>query len=264
MAVPASQALSPSFAPTGSAVFFHAGIREAPVLRADTSVGGDVLQVVRVIDDGSANYHPRISPDGELVAFDSDRDGERGVYIASRDGTGVRRVSGEGYAAVPSWSPEGGRLAFVRAEPGRPRVWNVWILDVPTGRQHRITAHAYGQPWGASWLPRGNHVVYSHEDRLVLHDLNTGAERIFPSPVRGRLARTPAVSPDGRHVIFQVYRDGAWLLELADGSMRRVLEDPTAEEFAWSPDGRTVAFHSRRAGGWGLWTMSTAGLIQAP
>ena len=38
-----------------------------------------------------------------------------------------------------------------------------------------------------------------------------------------------------------------------DGSMRCVLTDPSAEEFAWAPDGRRVAFHSRRDGQWGIY-----------
>ena len=62
-------------------------------------------------------------------------------------------------------------------------------------------------------------------------------------------------SPDGTKIIFQVFRHGAWLLDLADGSMQRVLTDPTAEEFAWSPDGRRVAFHSRRDGQWGIYVL---------
>jgi Tol biopolymer transport system component len=70
--------------------------------------------------------------------------------------------------------------------------------------------------------------------------------------------RTPAVSPAGHHVIFQVAGDGAWLLDLRDGAMRPVLSDPSAEEFAWSPDGRRVAFHSRRDGQWGIWFMASS------
>jgi Tol biopolymer transport system component len=56
--------------------------------------------------------------------------------------------------------------------------------------------------------------------------------------------------------MFQVFRDGAWLLDLTTGSMQRALDDPSAEEFTWAPDGRRVAFHSRRNGEWGLWVMS--------
>ena len=87
-------------------------------------------------------------------------------------------------------------------------------------------------------------------------DLPTGESRAFDSPVKGRAVRTPAVSPDGTKVIFQVFRDGAWIVNLADGSMQCVLTDPTAEEFAWAPDGRRVAFHSRRDGRWGIYLLS--------
>ena len=68
--------------------------------------------------------------------------------------------------------------------------------------------------------------------------------------------RTPAVSPDGTKVVYQVYRDGVWLLDLTDSSMRPLLRDPTAEEFAWAPDGRRVAFHSRRDGQWGIYLLA--------
>ncbi|HMF61148.1 MAG TPA: hypothetical protein VK595_12295, partial [Vicinamibacterales bacterium] len=62
--------------------------------------------------------------------------------------------------------------------------------------------------------------------------------------------------PDGRRVMFQVHRDGAWLLELADGTMRKVLSDPSAEEYTWAPDGRRVAYYSRSDGTWGVWVMA--------
>jgi Tol biopolymer transport system component len=64
------------------------------------------------------------------------------------------------------------------------------------------------------------------------------------------------VSPDGRHIIFQVQRNGVWLLELPSGAMRRVLEDPTASEYTWAPDSRRVAYYSGRSGTWGVWVMA--------
>jgi TolB protein len=211
---------------------------------------------MRRVDDSANNFHVRPSPDGTRIAFDSDRGGVRGVYVADADGRNVRRVSPEGFAAVPSWSPDGSMLAFVRAEDGQAKVWNLWTLDLATGELAQVTRHRYGQTWGGSWFPDGRRLAYSHEDRLVIHDLHTGNERVFRSPRKGRLVRTPAVSPDGRRVMFQVSRDGAWMLELADGSMRRVLEDRTAEEFTWAPDGRRVAYHSRQSGAWGVWVMA--------
>jgi Tol biopolymer transport system component len=96
-------------------------------------------------------------------------------------------------------------------------------------------------------------VVAITEDRLVIADLRNGTTRTVQSPRPGRLIRTPAVSPNGQWVVFQVHRDGAWLFEVASGKMRRVLDDATAEEFAWSPDSTRVIYHARRTGAWALW-----------
>ena len=250
-------AYSPTFSSVGSAMFYHAKADGGSALmRADTDSRGAVLRITRIVDDTAQNFHIRPSPDGSRIAFDSDRDGERAVYVADADGKHVRRVTGDGFAAVPSWSPDGQSLAFVRAEEGKPQVWNLWTTNLAAGTFRRLTNHPVGQPWGGSWFPDGKRIAYSHENRLIVLDTEKGIERIYPSPRKGRLIRTPSVSPEGQRVVFQVLRDGAWLLELKDGSMRKILDDPTAEEFTWAPDGARVAYHSARSGSWAVWVMA--------
>jgi Tol biopolymer transport system component len=252
IAQPASY--SPTFSNTGTAIFFHEKDRAGSALvRAETGARGEVLKITRIVDDSAQNFHVRPSPDGAYIAFDSDREGTRAVFVADAEGHNVHRVSGDGFAAVPSWSPDGSQLAFVKGEENNPRVWNLWTMDLESGKLQRHTSYDYGQLWGGSWFSDGSRIAYSHETDLVVMNLETGARRVFNTPIRGRLVRTPAVSPDGRRIIFQVYRDGAWLLDLRNGSMRRVLDDPTAEEYTWAPDGHRVAFHSQKAGGWGVW-----------
>jgi hypothetical protein len=250
-------AYSPSFASVGSAMFYQAESEgKSALMRADTDSRGAVLRITSVVDDSAQNFHARQSPDGSRIAFDSDRDGERGIYVADSDGQNVRRISGDGFAAIPSWSPDGRTIAFVRAEDGRPKVWNLWTADVASGRERRLTSYTVGAPWGGSWFPDGRRIAYSHETSLVVMDLDSGRQRVYDSPIAGRLVRTPAVSPDGKRVMFQVYHDGAWILELSDGSMRKVLSDPSAEEYTWAPDGQRVAYHSRSTGTWGVWVMA--------
>ncbi len=256
--IPEQPAYSPAFATVGSAMFYHTDVEgHSALMRADTDSRGAVLRITSVVDDRARNFHARPSPDGTQIAFDSDREGERAVFIADATGKNVRRVSGEGFAAIPSWSPDGRTLAFVRAEPDHPRVWNLWTKDLESGQMRRLTSYRVGQPWGASWFPDGTRIAYSHETRLHILDLASGNERVFDSPVKGRLVRTPAVSPDGRRVIFQVSKDGTWLLDVADGAVRKVLSDPSAEEYSWAPDGRRVAYHSRRSGDWGVWVLAS-------
>ena len=257
-ALNAEAAFSPAFATAGSAMFYHAeDAGSSAIMRADTDVKGAVLRVTSIVNDRASNFHARPSPDGRFIAFDSDRDGERAVYVADADGQNVRRITGEGFAAVPSWSPDGRRLAFVRAESSRPRVWNLWTVDLDTGETQRLTSHRIGQPWGGAWFPDGERIAYSHENRLIVLSLVDGKTKVFAPPKKRGWIRTPAVSPDGERIMFQIHRDGAWLLDLRDGSMRKVLSDPTAEEFTWSPDGRRVAYHSRKSGKWGVWVMTS-------
>jgi Tol biopolymer transport system component len=75
-----------------------------------------------------AFLRPTWSPDGQWLAFSSDRNTEwkghgngsgwehvqeLGIYIVRRTGTGLRRLSAEGICAgTPAWSPDGRRLAF--------------------------------------------------------------------------------------------------------------------------------------------------------
>ena len=255
----ADGAFSPSFAPTGRQLLFHSGhTRTGRLLEADLDERGRPSHISPILpalagDADARNYHPRLSPDARLIAFDSDRDGERGVYVSDTRGGHVRRVSGSGFSAVPSWSPDMKWLAFIRAETARPQVWNLWLQDLASGTLTRQTSFQVGQVWGASWFPDGRHLCYSHEDRLVVMDLASGTSDSFRTPRPGRLVRTPAVSPDGKRIVFQVFRDGVWLLDLPTGTMRRMLDDPTAEEFAWDPTGRRIAYHSRRDGTWRIW-----------
>ena len=250
-------AFSPSFAASGTQLLFHAGHNSSGRLFEVSLDGGRrASDVMPLLDGRGRTYHARPSPDGHWVAFDSDRDGERGVYVAARDGSQVARVSGDGFAAVPSWSPDMRWLAFVRAEPQRSKVWNLWLRDVKTGELTRQTEFRSGQVWGASWFPDGRSLCYSHEDRLFVVKPGAGGVTSFDSPIKGRLVRTPAVSPDGKTIVFQVYRDGAWLLDVASGTMHRILADPTAEEFAWDPSGEQIAYHSRRYGQWRIWLLT--------
>ena len=138
-----TNAFSPAFASDGTAIFFHTGrerdARSAlEVATAGSQTGGD-LGIMTIVDDGSHNYHAQPSPDGRLVAFDSDRDGERGIYVANRDGSQVRRVSGAGYAAVPTWSRNNEWLAYIRAEADKPSVWNLWVQPASGGSARRVT-----------------------------------------------------------------------------------------------------------------------------
>ena len=126
-----ASAFSPSFADNGRELVFHMGRDpSARLVSARLAPEGHARSVMVLSDDRARSYHARRSPDGRFVAFDSDREGERAVYVARSDWSEVRRVSGPDTAALPTWSPDMKWLAFVRGEPGHTRVWNLWLREV--------------------------------------------------------------------------------------------------------------------------------------
>jgi len=242
---------------SSSAAFASAGgvaFAEPAAVGTSGDASGELgLRLTQVVDDRGHNYHARPSPNGSMVAFDSDREGERGIYLADAGGRNLRRVSGDGFAALPSWSPDGRTIAFVRAEPDNPNVWNLWSLNLDSGQSRRLTANASGRPQGASWFPDSRRIAYAVGNRIMVLDLAAGTPAEYASPQAGRKPGAPAVSPDGRLMIFPLSGDGAWLTDLSDGSSRKVLSDPSVGDFTWSPDGTRVAYYSRRDREWGVW-----------
>jgi Tol biopolymer transport system component/tRNA A-37 threonylcarbamoyl transferase component Bud32 len=56
--------------------------------------------------DGHLNFWPRVSPDGQHIAFDSDRAGSSEIWTMGIDGSAPKQLTRGGYAALPDWSPD--------------------------------------------------------------------------------------------------------------------------------------------------------------
>ncbi|MFB6127849.1 MAG: prolyl oligopeptidase family serine peptidase [Halolamina sp.] len=121
----------------------------------------------------AADYHdiakpvsPRLSPDGETVAFvrkipDDEDSYAATVHLVSADGSEPPRqfTVAEGVDSQPRWSPSGDRIAFVStrgADADRPQLW---VVPVAGGEARRVTA----VPGGVSdiaWSPDGTRIAF--------------------------------------------------------------------------------------------------------
>jgi Tol biopolymer transport system component len=195
----------------------------------------------------------RVSPDGKWVAFESERGGVHGVWIARSDRGGATRVSGTSLAVGPSWAPDGSQLAFFAREFKRPGPWTIWVVEMRDGAARRLASTGDVQIEGASWFPDSQRLCYAAEDRLVVFDTLTRATRALHVPVDGgRIAGIPAVSPDGGRIVFAVADDGVWIASWPDGRMKRVIAERDVDAFAWAPGGRQIAVRTARDGQWKL------------
>ncbi|MFD8504411.1 S41 family peptidase [Streptomyces sp. NPDC059687] len=85
----------------------------------------------RVSADNVSVNHPRISPDGTVVAWTSTRDGAPEVHVAPIDGGPSKRLThwGSAKTQVRGWTPEGQVLALSTA--GQASLRRTWARAVP-------------------------------------------------------------------------------------------------------------------------------------
>jgi TolB protein len=88
----------------------------------DLASGAPTLLVPGAYQD----IHPDWSPDGEWIAFASDRSGELEIWVVRADGTGLRQVTtGPGAKSWPAWSPDGRKILYTRSAEGKQGLWLV-------------------------------------------------------------------------------------------------------------------------------------------
>jgi len=94
-----------------------------------------------LIDGGMAfDSQPKFSPDGQWIAFLSDREGSENVWIMHEDGSGVKQVSKDPNSefASPSWDPSGKYVYVSKTHFGiGPR--EIWMYHVDGGAGIQIT-----------------------------------------------------------------------------------------------------------------------------
>jgi dipeptidyl aminopeptidase/acylaminoacyl peptidase len=122
----------------------------------------------RVVAGGGrvTNDYPAWSPDGQRIAYISDRDGDFGnLWVTDADGSGAERLVHEAAQhGAPAWSPDGRRIAYTRNEDGDAQVW-LW----ENGQTRQLTA-APGVHDSIAWL-NGDQIVYAFSSPIQPTDL---------------------------------------------------------------------------------------------
>ncbi len=150
---------TPSFTPDGRRLVFSASVDGWPQIHIANLDGSGLRRIsfVRAIE-----VEPKVNPKtGTEIVFVSGRGGPQQIYRMSLEGTDVRRLTdGEGYASNPAWHPDGQHIAFAWTRGYAPGNFNIFIMDVATGRFDQLT-HGAGRNENPSWAPDGRHIVFS-------------------------------------------------------------------------------------------------------
>jgi Tol biopolymer transport system component len=200
-------------------------------------------------NDDFSDFAVAISPDGERVAFCSDREGEIGIYTMNPDGSDLRQHSSGHYlrrgresgVCSLAWSPDGSQLAFLSDVEGTD---TLYISDADGGAITPLVSADEIEE--VDWSPDGSELLYNSLEeewgiRAIQPDGSGRRELIGGGDYFGQAAW----SPDGSAIVFSrgVHPPGGgeedrelWVMQ-ADGSqpVQLTFNDTNEYDPAWSP-----------------------------
>ena len=164
----------------------------------------------RLTFDGHSRF-PIWAGDSNRVFFQSDRDGARGIYLLSVDGSrSTERITTtqDAESHMPeSFSAVGGRLLYSVA---RNSTWSLWMMTMTDHKAEPFSHVQTRDPVGAVFSPDGRWLAYALNDTGGGGNSPNRGVYVEPVPATGRkyqLPRTaldfhPSWSPDGRELFY--------------------------------------------------------------
>ena len=156
------------------------------------------------------------SPDGKMIAFCSDRDGDPDLYVMNADGSGLRQLTNEpGYDGGPFVSPDG-KFVVYRSDRKKEGYLQIHAIGVDGTGDTPLTDNV-GVNWAPYWHPSEPYIIWTGADHsdpkarpnydlwLMKYDVVDG--RIVPGKVT-RITDHPAAdvlpvfSPDGKQLMW--------------------------------------------------------------
>ncbi len=196
------------------------------------------------------------------IAFDSDRFGNRDVFVLRPEGRIDRVTRDPAFDGWADWSPDGQRIAFYSTRDGNPEIY---VAEQDGSSPTNLSEHA-GQDAHPDWSPDGTRILF-HSDRAGDFDLwvmnaDGSNQKRIPIDLPGDQGFA-VWSPDGTRIAFHSQYAGAADIYVvnADGSGLTQLTETAANDWrpAWSPDGSEIAFMSDRTGSQDIFVMKADG-----
>ena len=238
------------------------------------ALGAAIIGASLLRSDASVELPPPFGPAGNgLIAHDGGGD----IWVVQPDGTEPRRLtSGLELDYLPSWSPDGTKLAFWSvAHPDRTSTSvndadfinsgtaALVVIDAAGGRRTEI-ASGLKIDWdfgtSASWAPDSRQLAYNHlEDGNPVIEIVSLDDR---TPMTLVVGWSPSWSPQGTLIAYRG-RAGVMVVQ-PDGTRVRQVTKASGSGYAftypqWSVDEKLITFYAGPDGMHDVWVASADG-----
>ena len=213
----------------------------------------DLTRPVQLTTYDGLDLNPAMSPQGDALAYSSDRTGALELYVRGIGGTDSESplTQDGGQNVQPAWSPDGRFIAY-----HSNRLGGIWIVPARGGAARQVA------PSGSTpaWSPDGNRIAFQSDENTDVTPSAYGAQsgstiwtvdvrdgRVTPltrsgAPMGGHAS--PAWSHNGRYIAFTVFEggadDGAWIVTVDSGTARPLSTGSLLYEIAFAPDDRSI------------------------
>ena len=126
-------------------------------------------------DTPASEWVPQWSPDGQKIAFSSDRDGDSEIYVIDKDGFNLVQLTDNfGYDGRPRWSPDGSMISFETDQDGGD--WDIFVMNTDGTHPRPVTVNTDSDDWMQFWSPDGTWLVFvssmDGDNELYIIDIN--------------------------------------------------------------------------------------------
>jgi len=183
---------------------------------------------------------PTWSPDGQRIAFLSDRDGSNQIYAMNADGSGQVRLTST-QAGAPVWSPDGRKIAF---QCRQDAAYHLCVMNGDGSGQVRLAMNIGDVVQRLSWSPDSRKIAFIQgQSGQAIYVADADGSNLVRLMTGTTEAASPAWSPDGSRIAFTVgdLGSGGVYAMNSDGSTVTQLSRNGAEP-QWSPDGKKIVF----------------------
>jgi TolB protein len=174
--------------------------------------GGQPLPLTRLTYGPWDDITPAISPDGQTVAFASNRSGYWDIYLLDLYTGDISRLTDTlEYEGAPAWSPDNQWLIY---EAYVNDNLEIWIQSIDTNGETLQLTNNPAADFSPAWSPDGRRIVFvsnrSGENEIWLADLDKSEEQRYENISQNptNIDTHPAWSPDGNSLVWVSEQDG--------------------------------------------------------